>query len=107
MEVASQPLSKLRGLLFGVEKVSPGNAATRSLIKTAAQRVGSQSIVAVLDVKVGLRGRYEVFTHNGTKKINRNPADMARQLEELGCGEIFLNSIDRDGTMKGYDFSFD
>ena len=72
-----------------------------SLIKNAAQRVGSQSIVAVLDVKkVGLRGRYEVFTHNGTKKINRNPADMARQLEELGCGEIFLNSIDRDGTMK-------
>ena len=58
-----------RIIALGVEKVSLGNAAATlpSLIKTAAQRVGSQSIVAVLDVKkVGLRGRYEVL-YNGTK----------------------------------------
>ena len=93
---------------LGVEKVSLGSAAVNSpsLIENAAQRVGSQSIVAVLDVKKsGLLGRYEVFTHNGKIKVNRNPARMARDLESMGCGEILVNSIDRDGTMKGYDFT--
>ena len=97
-----------RIVALGVEKVSLGSAAAYELglIEQAAQRVGSQSIVAVMDVKKsGLLGRYEVFTHNGTKKVGRNPVEMARQLEALGAGEILLNSIDRDGTMKGYDLA--
>jgi cyclase len=91
---------------LGVEKVALGSAAAYdpSLIEHAAQRVGSQSIVAVMDVKkVGLRGRYEVFTHNGTKKVGISPVDMARKVQALGAGEILLNSVDRDGTMHGYD----
>jgi cyclase len=97
-----------RIVALGVEKVSLGSAAAYepSLIEQAAQRVGSQSIVAVMDVKkCGLLSRYEVFTHNGTKRVGRNPVEMARQLETLGVGEILLNSIDRDGTMKGYDLA--
>lgn len=93
---------------LGVEKVSLASAAAYNsdLIQKAAQRVGSQSIVAVIDVKKsGLLGRYEVFTHNGTKKVGRNPVDMACQLATLGAGEIFLHSIDRDGTMLGYDLA--
>lgn len=93
---------------LGVEKVSLGSASANEpgLIERAAQRVGSQSIVAVMDVrKSGFLGGYEVFTHNGTKKVACNPVDMARQLAASGAGEILLNSIDRDGTMKGYDLA--
>ena len=91
---------------LGVEKVGLGSAAAydTSIIEKAAQRVGSQSIVAVIDVKKsGLLGRYDVYTHNGTKKVGITPVEMARKVEDLGAGEILLNSIDRDGTMKGYD----
>jgi cyclase len=97
-----------RIVALGVEKVSLGSAAAfePKLIEKAAQRVGSQSIVAVMDVKKsGFLGRHEVFTHNGMKKVGRNPVEMARQLEDLGAGEILLNSIDRDGTMNGYDLA--
>lgn len=93
---------------LGVEKVGLGSAAAYepSLIVQAAQRVGSQSIVAVMDVKkVGLFGRHEVFTHCGTRKVGRNPVEMACQFADLGAGEILLNSIDRDGTMSGYDLA--
>ena len=93
---------------LGVEKVGLGSAAAYDpgLIEQSACRVGSQSIVAVMDVKkAGLFGRYEVFTHNGKKRVGLNPCEMARQLQDLGAGEILLNSIDRDGTMKGYDLT--
>jgi cyclase len=59
-----------------------------------------------MDVKKsGLLGRYEVFTHNGANKLSCNPVEMACQMAALGAGEILLNSIDRDGTMKGYDLA--
>ncbi len=99
-----EQIDRIIGL--GVEKVGLGSAAAEdtSLIERAAQRVGSQSIVAVIDVKKsGLLGRYEVLTRNGTKKVGANPVQMARRVEAFGAGEILLNSVDRDGTMKGYD----
>ena len=91
---------------LGVEKVALGSSAAYdpALIQKASQRVGSQSIVAVMDVrKTGLFGHYRVFTHNGKKKVDLHPVDMARRLAGLGVGEILLNSIDRDGTLMGYD----
>jgi len=91
---------------LGIEKVSLGSAAVYEpdLIQRAAKRVGCQSIVGVIDVKKsGLLRRYEVFTHNGTRKAGCNPVELACQLAALGAGEILLNSIDRDGTMNGYD----
>jgi len=91
---------------LGVEKVALGSAAveTPELISKAASHVGSQSIVAVIDAKkAGLLGRYSVFTHNGTRNSGVKPAELAKQAEGLGAGEILLNSIDQDGTMKGYD----
>lgn len=92
---------------LGVEKVALGaSAANRpELISEAAGKVGSQSIVAVLDVKrSGLLRRYEVFTHNGTRKTGHSPVEFARQMQQLGAGEIVINSIEMDGVMKGYDF---
>jgi imidazole glycerol-phosphate synthase subunit HisF len=95
-----------RIISLGVEKVAISSAAiqTPELITESARRVGSQSIVVVLDVKkAGLLRRYELFTHNGKRATGLNPVEFARQAEILGAGEILLNSIDRDGEMKGYD----
>src|SRR5262249_42139201 len=73
------------------------------LVAKAAAVVGSQSIVVVMDVKRNSSGRYEVFVHNGRKATGLRPVEFAKKLEELGAGELVVNSIDRDGTMAGYD----
>jgi cyclase len=91
---------------LGAEKVAVSSAAVENpaLIADIAEAVGKQSIIAVLDVKKkGLLGKYEVFTHNGMHATGKDPREFARELEKLGVGEIVVNSIDNDGTMKGYD----
>jgi cyclase len=91
----------------GVEKVAIGSAAIEDpeLISAAANRVGNQSVVVVLDVKkTGLLGRYEVVTHNGSRRTGKDPAAFAKLVESLGVGEILVNSVDRDGSRQGYDF---
>jgi cyclase len=90
---------------LGVEKVSISAAAagTPDLIGSAAREVGSQSVVVVLDVRRSPKGAYEVFTHNGRRTTGRDVVTAAREAEERGAGEIVVNSIDRDGTMAGYD----
>lgn len=91
---------------LGVEKVAVSSAAVENpaLISDAASRVGSQSVVVVIDVKKsGLLRRYEVVTHNGSHRTGLNPIEFARQMAEFGAGEIVINSVDRDGEMKGYD----
>jgi cyclase len=94
---------------LGVEKVALSSAAvnTPELITHAAARVGSQSIVIVMDTKKsgGANNRYEIFTCNGTKSTGLNPKDFAKRAEALGAGEVVLNSIDQDGAMKGYDLN--
>jgi Imidazoleglycerol-phosphate synthase len=90
---------------LGVEKVAVSSAAMENpgLLAEIGQEIGSQSVVVVLDVKPAKRGAYEVFTHKGTRGTGRSPLDVAAQAEQLGAGEIVVNSIDRDGVMKGYD----
>jgi cyclase len=93
---------------LGVEKVSLSSSCISSphLISQAAERVGNQSIVVVIDVKKsGVLRRYEVFTHNGTRATGLNPIELAQQFEKLGAGEIVINSIDNDGMMIGYDLN--
>ena len=95
-----------RIIQLGVEKVAISSAAITnpSLIAQAAKRVGSQSLVVVLDVKkTGLLRRYEVFVENGKTATGLNPVDFVSGLEALGAGEVVINSIDRDGQMQGYD----
>jgi cyclase len=89
---------------LGVEKVSVSAAAVSDpkLIETAAARVGRQSVVAVLDVRRKGKG-WEVFTHNGSRATGLDAVAFAQKVEALGAGEIVINSIDRDGLMKGYD----
>jgi cyclase len=90
---------------LGVEKVAISSAALADpqLITAIAREIGSQSVVVVLDVKKSLFGRYEVYTHNGKKGTGRSPVELAREAQQLGAGEIVINSIDQDGQMKGYD----
>jgi cyclase len=96
-----------RIISLGVEKVAISSAALSNprLVYESARRVGSQSVVVVLDVKnTGLFSkRYELFSHNGKRATNIHPSEFARQVEMLGAGEILVNSISQDGTMKGYD----
>lgn len=90
---------------LGVEKIaiSASALADTGVISRIAERVGSQSVVVVLDVKKKLLGGYEIYTHNGKKSTGKNPIELAAQLEKLGAGEVVINSIDQDGMMKGYD----
>jgi len=89
-----------------VEKVAISSAALENpeLVRQAAEIVGSQSIVVVLDTKKKFfGGKYEVFTHNGRKATGKGPVEWAVQMEKMGAGEIVINSIDNDGMMKGFD----
>ena len=91
---------------LGAEKVAMSSAIiqTPNLVKDLAKAVGLQSIVVVLDVKKrGLFGKYEIVTKNGTKSTGINPIKFAQELEQLGIGELVINSVDNDGMMKGYD----
>lgn len=90
---------------IGYEKVIINSALIRDsdLIKKAVAYAGSQSIVASIDVKIDMLGRQACYIAGGTEKVNITPLDMAKKAEDLGVGEILLNSINRDGEMKGYD----
>ena len=91
---------------LGVEKVAIGNASffKPEVVSKAIKRVGRQSIVGVLDVKKSIFGRkYEAFVCRGKEKTNMNHIEYALHLVNLGVGEIILQSIDLDGSMKGFD----
>jgi len=93
-----------RLISVGVEKVAVSAAAVGDLglIGQAAEQVGRQSVVVVMDVRRE-GGLWRVYTHNGTRMSGRDAVAFARQAEEAGAGEIVVNSIDNDGEMKGYD----
>lgn len=93
---------------LGVEKVAISAAAVSDpgLVARVAEAVGRQSVVVVLDVRKrsGLFSKgYELCTHNAQKTHKQDPIAFARQMQEAGAGEIVINSVDRDGEMKGYD----
>lgn len=77
--------------------------AKPTLLSEAADKFGSQCIVLSMDCRRQQNGEYQVYTHGGKKKSNLSPEMWSKQAENLGAGEIFLNSIDRDGSKKGYD----
>ena len=90
---------------LGVEKVSLNACALDDpdFISRAADISGSQSVVAAIDVKKDLLGRYRVFDYRKLKTTAHDPVEWAMSLEKKGAGEILLNSVDRDGTFSGYD----
>lgn len=91
-------------LSAGADKVSVNSAPVErpQLLEEAARRFGNQAVVLSIDVR-RIDGGYEVFTHAGTQTTGRDPVAWAQEAVGLGAGEIFLTSVDREGTMDGYD----
>jgi imidazole glycerol-phosphate synthase subunit HisF len=92
-------------LLAGADKVSINTAAvTRpEFVREAAQKFGSQCIVAAIDAKAVGAERWEVFTHGGRRGTGIDAIAWACRLADYGAGEILLTSMDRDGTKSGFD----
>lgn len=91
---------------LGVEKVAISAAAIENpdLVSQISAEVGSQSVVVVLDVKKPMLGSdFDVFTLNGKRKAEQKLSTLISEFEKRGAGEIVVNSIERDGMMKGYD----
>lgn len=91
-------------LAIGYEKVVLNTILVENpeVITRAAEAFGSQSIVASIDAKV-VNGKYKCCICDGIETIDKTPIEMAKEAERLGVGEIIINSVDRDGTMLGYD----
>lgn len=89
----------------GADKISINSAAYAKpdLIEAAARRFGSQCVVASIDARRNHDGNYLCCSHSATVEEAREPVQWARELADRGAGEILLTSIDRDGTMSGYD----
>ena len=99
-------LEQVRRLIrAGVEKVVINTAATEStdIISAAADVFGSQAVVGAVDVKRTMFGNYRVVSKSATVETRCSLGDHIQNLVTAGVGEIFLNSVDRDGTMEGYD----
>lgn len=89
---------------IGVEKVGLSSMAIEdpSLISTASERLGSQSVMAVIDV-LRVEESFKVLTHNGTRHAKSSLPQLLEAFQSSGAGEIVVNSIDRDGTRQGFD----
>ncbi len=92
---------------LGCEKIIINTAAYEkpTLIEEMAKILGSQSVVVSIDVKKSVIGGYRCFTNGGTKKTKLDPCSLAKMAQNYGAGEIFLTSIEREGTWKGFDLS--
>ena len=92
-------------LRVGADKVAVGSALVEhpAAVEQAANRYGSQCMVAAVDFKRGPDGGATAWVRSGTVAAQVSPVELARRAEALGVGEILLTSIDRDGTMEGYD----
>ncbi|WP_407401858.1 AglZ/HisF2 family acetamidino modification protein [Chryseobacterium sp.] len=91
---------------LGIEKIALSSILFThlDLVNEISNKVGSQSVVLVIDVKKRLLGGYDIYTHNGTKNTKTDLIQFLLKIKELQFGEIIINTIDLDGTEKGYDF---
>lgn len=91
-------------LRAGADKVCINTAAYErpGLVDEAARRFGAQCVVASIDARRDGQG-WRCFSHSGQREQPVDPVSWARELADRGAGEILLTSVDRDGTMQGYD----
>jgi len=90
---------------LGVEKISLSSQAVLNpyLIKEAANLFGNQSVIVTVDIKKDFWGKRKVFINNGKKNTKIDPLEFVMKVEDLGAGEIVINSVDNDGVMNGFD----
>jgi len=99
-------INTVRNLLrAGADKVAINTAAYEypDFIRAASNLFGAQCVVASIDAKRHSDGHYECFSHSGNVATGRDVVQHAKWLEEQGAGEILITSVERDGTMQGYD----
>lgn len=94
-------------LRAGADKICLNTAVYENpgLVEEAAKCSGTQCVVASIDARRRDDGTYLCFSHSGAVATGRRPDEWARELEQRGAGEILVTSIDRDGTMQGYDLA--
>lgn len=92
-------------LELGADKVSINSAAVErpKLVAEASDRFGSQCIVVAIDARRVGSGQWEVYTHGGRRPTGLDAIDWARQVTDLGAGELLVTSMDEDGRGRGYD----
>lgn len=88
----------------GAEKVIIGSYAVENpdFISEASATFGASTICVCIDIKKNLFGKNQVRTSNGSK-TTLTPIEFAKSMEQNGAGEIIIQSVDKDGTMTGYD----
>lgn len=89
----------------GAEKAVINTAAAQNpdFIRQAAEIFGSSTIVVCIDVKKNIFGKQKTLILSGSKSTSYSPIEFAQLMEEKGAGEIIIQSIEKDGTMTGYD----
>jgi imidazole glycerol-phosphate synthase subunit HisF len=92
-------------LSIGFEKIVLNTAAFENpkLVTEIANYSGKQSVIGSIDIKRNIFGKYQLFTHDGTMKQDKDPVSWAKDLENLGAGELLITSMEKDGTWLGYD----
>ena len=92
---------------LGIEKISISSSAFTNinLLRDIAERVGKQSVVHTIDVKKKWNGKFEIFSSNGKVSTGKDLVGYLDRLNYDYIGEIVINSIERDGSRKGYDLS--
>ena len=92
-------------LSIGADKVIINTAAVKSpgFITEAAKLYGSQCVVVSIDAKSNGNSGYETFTSNGAEQTGLDPVEWSRKAQDLGAGEILITSIEKDGSLEGYD----
>lgn len=92
---------------LGVEKITLNTIAHKddTFVSKVADRYGNQSVIVSIDAKKNIFGSYYVYTEGGKRKTSLTPVEYAVNMQNKGAGEILLTSINRDGTMQGYDLA--
>lgn len=99
-------IAKIKEIInAGAEKaiINSYSVENPRFIQEASKEFGSSTIVISMDIKKRLFGKKQLYTLGGTHATGLNPIDFAKKMEEMGAGEIMVNSIEQDGMMNGYD----
>jgi cyclase len=98
--------SVYQALRNGADKVAINTAAVKNkkLIKSIVEKFGSQALIISINAKKITKNKWEVFIDKGRERTNINVFDWAKYVEKSGAGEILINSIDKDGTLNGFDY---
>ena len=101
-------INQVKRIMFaGAEKIILNSAFLQNpeIVTEISNYIGSSSTVVSIDIKKNIWGKYKVYSDVQNRISNQSPLELAQTAERLGAGEIFINSVDLDGMMTGYDLN--